>query len=155
VPIDQANAAISARGGVAAVHRAYLSCALALFASVGAGNFCVAAADPPAAPPTAEAPAPAQTAAVKAAPPTLTDAHIQQLEKQLRSRGYAARMMRGAVFFCRREVPLGSHLASEYNCVSVEGAERIANSSREDLESMQRQSGHCLITGNRNANCGS
>jgi hypothetical protein len=124
---------------------------------------CVARADPPAAPTSAvataaEKPGPSAVSPVATETPSAEDAqtaHLKQLEKQLRARGYSPRMMRGDVFFCRREIPLGSRLASVDNCVSVAGAERIANGSREDLESMQRQGPHCLTGGvGKNVLCG-
>jgi len=135
---------------------ASLAIACAVFSSF-------ARADPPAAPTSAvatagEKPGPSAVSPVATATPSAEDAqaaHLKQLEKQLRAKGYSPRMMRGDVFFCRREVPLGSRLPSVDSCVSVAGAERIANGSREDLESMQRQSGHCLTAGvGKGALCG-
>jgi hypothetical protein len=126
---------------------------VACMVSVCICAWSAAPADPPAS--ASDTTAAAQTTAAKtAASATSPDEHLAQLEKQLRTKGYTPRMMRGAVFFCRREVPLGSHLASEYNCVSVAGAERIASGTREDLESMQRKSGTCLMMANKVQNCG-
>lgn len=64
-------------------------------------------------------------------------------------------MRNGDRIFCRREVPLGSHLPTVLNCVSAEEAERIAQAARGDTEHSQRRMTSCLMNANgRSANCG-
>jgi hypothetical protein len=149
-----------------------------LLAIACAGGLSLALADPPATTPVAPVssttpteitpatpavPATPDTPAVTpAGPPSATPAastaasNEVQLEKQLRVQGYSAQMHNGERTFCRREVPVGSHLPTVLNCVTADEAERIAKNARGDLEKVQHKmsGGTCLMNGGRNANCG-
>jgi hypothetical protein len=65
-------------------------------------------------------------------------------------------MHNGDKVFCRREVPLGSHLATVLKCVTAPEAERIAKNARGDIEKVQHKMNGCIMSGiGRTANCGS
>jgi hypothetical protein len=66
------------------------------------------------------------------------------MEQQLRLQGYKLSMLRGEEKFCRREIPIGSHLATVFHCVTVEEAEGMAKEGRETTERIQRNSVACL-----------
>jgi hypothetical protein len=103
------------------------------------------------------APKPASDASALRSPltPDSEAAHLAWLEKQLKAKGYAPQMRAGQLVYCKREVPLGSRLASVYRCLTPDGAERVASGTREDLEEMQRETGHCLLGSRPNSSaCG-
>jgi len=154
-----------------------MRCVAGLLATACAGGLSLALADPPATTPVApmSSTTPTQIApaspAVPATPdtPAVTPAEAPsarpasstaasnevQLEKQLRAQGYSPQMHNGEKVFCRREVPLGSRLATVLNCVTATEAERIAKNARGDIEKVQRKMNGCIMTGNgRRANCG-
>ena len=151
-----------------------MRCITGLLAVVCAGGLSPALADPPATGPTASTPAtqvepasPALPATPNAAPVVPAHAvpatpaapaaasHTEQLEKQLRVQGYSPQMRNGDRVFCRREVPLGSHLPTVLNCVTADEAERIAQAAKGDIEHSQRRMTSCLMNANgRSANCG-
>jgi hypothetical protein len=110
-------------------------------------------ADPPAAA-TAAGPTCANTAATATPVSATTNfaddvqgAHLKQLQKQLRAMGYTPRMRNSELMYCRREVPIGSHLASVNSCLSAADAERIAEHERDSTEAMQRLSNDCFTGG--------
>lgn len=142
-----------------------------LLALVCAGGLSLALADPPTTDPTASTPtqvepaSPALPATPNAAPVAPAHAmpataataatHTEQLEKQLRVQGYSPQMRNGDRVFCRREVPLGSHLPTVLNCVTPDEAERISQAAKGDIEHSQRRMTSCLMNANgRSANCG-
>src|SRR5689334_11594392 len=144
-----------------------MKCVTALLAVVCAGGLSLALADPPASDPTASMPstqvepaspalpatpnaapvAPAQPVPATAAAPAATT-HTEQLEKQLRVQGYSPQMRNEDRVFCRREVPLGSHLPTVLNCVTADEAERIAQAAKGDIEHTQRRMTSCLMNAN-------
>lgn len=155
-----------------------MRCVAGLLAIACAGGLSLALADPPATTPVAPIAStrPTQIAPATPAIPATTDtpagtraetpsaalasstaaSNEVQIEKQLRAQGYSPQMHNGERVFCRREVPLGSHLATVLNCVTASEAERIAKNSRGDIEKVQRKMNPCIANGNgRSANCGS
>ena len=151
-----------------------MRCVTGLLAVVCAGGLSLALADPPTTDPAASTPptqvepaSPALPATPNAAPVTPAQAvpatpaaptaatHTEQLEKQLRAQGYAVQMRNGDRVFCRREVPLGSHLPTALNCLTADEAERMAQAAKGDIEHSQRRMTSCLMNANgRSANCG-
>lgn len=68
-------------------------------------------------------------------------------ERQLRSEGYKLVMVRGEEKYCRRETPVGSHLASVLHCLTVAEAEAAAKEAREVTQHIQRNTAGCLSKG--------
>ena len=56
-------------------------------------------------------------------------------------------MMNGEKVFCRREIPMGSHLATTLRCVTVAEAELMAREGQQLTEHLQRTSPGCLAHG--------
>lgn len=92
--------------------------------------------------PATAAPA-AKTSAAPASPTPQTSGE-QLAERQLRMEGYKLRMVNGVQKYCRRETPLGSHLASVMHCVTVAEAEEMVREARETTEHIQRNTPGCL-----------
>ena len=55
----------------------------------------------------------------------------------LRLRGYRPQMMNGEMLYCRREIPLGSHLPTILHCVTVAEAKLMTEEGRRTTERMQ------------------
>lgn len=55
-----------------------------------------------------------------AEPPVAKTADEQADEKMLRLQGYKPQMLRGEMVYCRREIPLGSHLPTTLKCITPE-----------------------------------
>jgi hypothetical protein len=124
-----------------------------LMLAVLAGAPSLAFADPPNPPPAPESPTPAasvppalspQTPVVTAPKPAVSESKERMAEQQLRLQGYKLTMVRGEEKYCRREAPLGSHLATVMHCVTVEEAEMMAREGREVTEREQRNTTGCL-----------
>lgn len=130
--------------------------AAAAFALLTAGPLSPACADPP---DTPAAPAPESAAATPAAPESATtpatpaaaaakpapasgDERMQ--EALLRYQGYRLSMVRGEEKWCRREVPLGSHLPTVMRCITAQEAEEMAREGRWTTEHVQRNQTACL-----------
>jgi len=96
----------------------------------------------------------AETPAVAAAKPTSSAPHERMAEQLLRSQGYKLSMMRGEEKYCRREIPLGSHLPTVLHCVTVAEAEAMAREGREVTERIQRNTSACVFSGGHAASCG-
>jgi hypothetical protein len=132
--------------------------AVATLAILAAGALSPAFADPPANPvedstsqssavhavPATPAVTAAKTPAVAPATPSTSAEQVQEQERLLRNQGYKLRMLQGQEKYCRREIPLGSHLATVMHCVTVAGAEAMAREGRETAERIQRNSVGCL-----------
>lgn len=149
--------------------------AVAMLAILTTGGLSLAFADPPAtpvAPDSRSTPTPNSTAedstgqksaapivpATAAAPAATTpavapakstpSASDEQLQKRLlQSQGYKLSMVNGQEKYCRRETPLGSHLATALHCVTVAEAEAMAREGREVTEHLQRNMSGCLTPG--------
>jgi hypothetical protein len=65
-------------------------------------------------------------------------------EKLLRLQGYRPTMVSGEMLYCRREIPLGSHLPSTLKCVTVAEAKLMAEEGRRTTERIQRNTVACL-----------
>jgi hypothetical protein len=129
-----------------------------LMLAVLAGAPSLAFADPPNPPPAPESPTPAASVPPALSPQTpVTEAPVvtppkpaaseskeRMAEQQLRLQGYRLTMVRGEEKYCRRETPLGSHLATVMHCVTVEEAEMMAREGREVTERLQRNTTGCL-----------
>jgi hypothetical protein len=94
-------------------------------------------------PATADATA-AKTPAVAPANTTPSPSGERKAEQLLRSQGYKVSMVNGQEKYCRREIPLGSHLATVFHCVTVAEAEAMAREGRETTERIQRNTAGCL-----------
>jgi hypothetical protein len=94
-------------------------------------------------PETAAAPA-AETPAVAPAKPTPSASAERLQEQLLRSQGYKLSMVNGQEKYCRREIPLGSHLATVFHCMTVAEAQAMAKEGRETTERIQRSTAGCL-----------
>jgi len=136
--------------------------AVAMLAILATTGLSLAFADPPATPvapesrsttaqnTTAEdstataAATAAETPAVAPAKstPSASDERLQ--EQLLRSQGYKLSMVNGAQKYCRREIPLGSHLPTVFHCVTVAEAQAMAREGRETAERLQRNTPGCL-----------
>ena len=130
------------------------------------------AADPPAsataetqsaaASPAADAPTPAADAPVtqppprEASTPPAQSAGVPseaQVEKDLRAQGYTPTMRNGERVFCRREVPIGSHLASHLNCLTAEEALILTRDAQNNTMHHQHNSSACMVD-KKTALCG-
>jgi len=95
-----------------------------------------------------------------AEPPVAKTADEQADEKMLRLQGYKPQMLRGAMVYCRRETPLGSHLPTTLKCITPEQAKMMAQEGRQTTERIQRGQTACLSTATLRgpstgpANCG-
>ncbi len=154
--------------------------AVAMLAILTSGALSLAFADPPATPVASESrstttpnstaedstgqnsaahsvPATAATAAkapaVAPAKPTPSASGERMAEHLLRSQGYKLSMVNGQEKYCRREIALGSHLATVMRCVTVAEAEAMAREGREVTEQLQRSMSSCQY-GTHGANCG-
>ncbi len=78
--------------------------------------------------------------------PSASDERMQ--EKLLRDQGYKPYIMNGEKVFCRREIPMGSRLATTLGCLTVAQAELMAREGRELTEHLQHSSPGCLAPGN-------
>lgn len=94
----------------------------------------------PATPPDTATKAPAL---VPAKPPPSTSGERRQ-EELLRNQGYKLIMVRGEAKYCRREIPVGSHLATVMHCVTIAEAQAMEREARETAERIQRNSTGCL-----------
>jgi hypothetical protein len=131
--------------------------------AVLAGAPSLAFADPPNSPPAPESPTPAASVPPALSPqtpvaenpvtpgpvvtppkPAASESKERLAEQQLRLQGYKLTMVRGEEKYCRREAPLGSHLATVMHCVTVEEAEMMAREGREVTEREQRNTPGCL-----------
>ena len=65
-------------------------------------------------------------------------------EQLLRLQGYRLSMVHGEEKYCRREIPLGSHLPTVMHCVTVAEAEEMAREGRDTTEHIQRNMSGCL-----------
>jgi hypothetical protein len=93
----------------------------------------------------ATAAAPAATAPAVAPGQSTPSASDEQLQKRLlQSQGYKLSMVNGQEKYCRREAPVGSHLASALHCVTVAEAEAMAREGREVTEHLQHNMAGCL-----------
>jgi len=96
--------------------------------------------------PAAAQPAPAANASTPASPPPATNSaaasdkpQIDPREQRLISMGYHAQMRHGEKLFCKREVDLGSRLASTAeHCGTVEELAAQTRTSRDVTEKVQR-----------------
>ena len=81
-------------------------------------------------------------------------------EKAVRLQGYRATMLKGEMVYCRREIPLGSHLPTTLKCVTIQEAKLMAEEGRQTTERIQRSMQACLASGGPRgpssapANCG-
>jgi hypothetical protein len=96
----------------------------------------------------------AETPAVAPAKPPPSASGERMAEHLLRSQGYKLSMVNGQERYCRREIPLGSHLATVLHCATVAEAEATAREGREVTEQLQRNMSSCLSNGTHGANCG-
>ena len=131
--------------------------------AVLAGAPSLAFADPPNPPPAPESATPAASVPPALSPqtpvaenpvtpgpvvtppkPAASESKERMAEQQLRLQGYKLTMVRGEEKYCRREAPLGSHLATVMHCVTVEEAEMMAREGREVTEREQRNTPGCL-----------
>ena len=127
-----------------------------LMLAILAGAPSLAFADPPNPPSAPESPTPAasvppalspQTPVTQApvvTPPKPAESKERIAEQQLRQQGYKLTMVRGEEKYCRREAPLGSHLATVMRCVTVAEAEMMAREGREVTEREQRNTTGCI-----------
>jgi hypothetical protein len=135
-----------------------MSRTVVMLAILAANGPPVAFADPPAAGAPAEtqqsngasqaaAATPAATAATAPQVATTTPARSAsdepQGEKQLRDQGYKPAMRNGERVFCKREIPMGSHLPTALHCLTVQEAALIAQEGRETTERIQRTTPGC------------
>jgi hypothetical protein len=155
--------------------------AVAMLAILTTGGLSLAFADPPATPvapesrsttaqsstaegskdqnsaahtvPATAAPTAAETPAAAPATPTATASAEPMAERLLRSQGYKPSMNHGEKLYCRREIPLGSHLPTVLHCVTVAQAEAMAREGREVTEHIQRNTAGCLTTGTGGSMC--
>jgi len=117
------------------------------------------AADTPT--PAADAPTPAADAPVTQPPPKEASTPAQsagvpseaQVEKILRAQGYTPTMRNGERVFCRREVPIGSHLASHLNCLTAEEALVLTRDAQNNTMHHQHNSSACMVD-KKTALCG-
>jgi hypothetical protein len=144
--------------------------AVAMLAILTTGGLSVAFADPPANPAAPEeshsTPAqgsipegstsqqqasqtePARAAATTAESSAVAQAYNEPLqEKWLRNQGYKPYMRNNEKMFCKREVPLGSHLPTTLHCVTVAEAELMQKEGKETAERLQRNMAGCLTPG--------
>ena len=112
--------------------------AVATLAILTAGALSLAFADPPANP---VGPGPAVAPAL----PAPSASAEREQERLLRNQGYKLRMVHGEEKYCRREIPLGSHLATVMHCVTVAEAGAMAREGREVTEHIQRSTSGCLL----------
>ncbi|HWW79230.1 MAG TPA: hypothetical protein VNY82_06520, partial [Steroidobacteraceae bacterium] len=96
--------------------------------------------------PTTVAATAAKTPAVAPANPTPSASGERMAEKQLRMEGYKLSMVHGQEKYCRREIPLGSHLPTVVHCVTVAEAEAMVREGREVTERIQRNTVGCGTT---------
>ncbi|HEX4389394.1 MAG TPA: hypothetical protein VH109_12270 [Steroidobacteraceae bacterium] len=166
-----------------ALEDAIMRCAVAMLALLTTGALSVAIADPPATavapqspshstpnstaehstgqdspsqtPPATGAPTAAEAPVVAPAKPA-PNASDEQMQKLLRDQGYKPTMVDGEKKFCRREIPMGSHLATALQCVTVEEAKEIAREGQQFAERAQKKSPGCLSPGTQHGavNCG-
>jgi hypothetical protein len=121
--------------------------AVVILAILATGGLSVTFADPPATPAAATPPA---SSAVAPA----SDVPLQ--EKWLRNQGYKPYMMNNEKVFCKRETPIGSHLATTLHCLTAAEAELMAKEGKDTVERLQRNMTSCLAPGaHAVANCGS
>lgn len=149
---------------------------VAMLAILTTGGLAVAFADPPATPAAPEsqsttaqsspeegtsqhnAPqaAPATAAATTAASPAVaseSDKHLQ--EEWLRNQGYKPYMRNDEKVFCKREIPLGSHIPTTLHCLTLAEAELVAKEAKDTAEHLQRNMTGCLAPGAHHATlCG-
>jgi len=118
--------------------------AVAMLAILTAGALSLALADPPAAVPATPAVTSAKTPAVAPVQPTPSASGEQVQEQLLRNQGYRRYMVQGEEKFCKREIPVGSHLATVMHCVTIAEAEAMAREGRETAERIQRNASGCL-----------
>jgi hypothetical protein len=138
---------------------------LKVLACISTGVMGVAlAADPPAAAtaetqspaagPAADTPTPAADAPVTQPPPReaptppTQSAGVPseaQAEKNLRAQGYMPTMRNGERVFCRREIPVGSHLASHLNCLTAEEALILTRDAQNNTMHHQHNSSACMV----------
>jgi hypothetical protein len=95
----------------------------------------------------------AETPAVAPARSTPSASSARLQEQLLRSQGYKLSMVNGKEEYCRREIPLGSHLPTVFHCLTVAQAEAMAREGRETTERIQRNTPTCLA-GSRGPFCG-
>lgn len=121
-----------------------------MFTCLGLAALTSALADPPAAQPQASAPAAAPSASAPAAASTASTnqaaaeeaakaAEVSSKEKHFMSEGYRPEMHNGEKIFCRKESVLGSRLASQKICGSIDQLEAAERETRADVEQAQRQ----------------
>ena len=84
--------------------------------------------------------------------PSAEQVQDQEQARLLRNQGYKLRMVNGKEKYCRRETPLGSHLATVMHCVTVAEAEAMAREGRETAERLQRNQSACIKDGGRCGN---
>jgi hypothetical protein len=94
--------------------------------------------------PATVAPTPAKSPAVAPANPTPSVSDERMVQRHLRMEGYKLSMVNGQEKYCRREIPLGSHLATVMHCVTVAEAEAMVREGRETTERIQRNTAGCL-----------
>ncbi len=160
---------------------------VAMLTIVTAAGWCLAFAEPPAAPddtPSRSAPAPgnsaadstaaevnAQSSAASTAPaPVAADSAAKAsatasanatpnpsseriTQRLLRQQGYKLSMSNGEEMYCRREVPLGSHLPTVLHCITATEADAMAREGREVTEHLQHDMAGCLSNGSRGTIC--
>jgi hypothetical protein len=155
-----------------------MRCAVAMLAILTTGGLSVAFANPPATPaaPEESAGTPAQSStpqdrgsqnnAPQSAPATAgattpeksavapaSDEPLQ--EKWLRNQGYKPYMRNSEKVFCKRETPIGSHLATTLHCLTVAEAELIEKEGKDTVARLQRNMTSCFAPGaHGGANCG-
>jgi hypothetical protein len=116
-----------------------------LLACVGAMNLALAD-DPPAVPaaasaapaasaPAAAAAAPAQATAATAAAQVTVDRDIQHFTQE----GFKPEMRHGQELYCRRELALGSRLAPQKTCGTIEELRAMERRNKADLEQAQKR----------------
>jgi len=95
----------------------------------------------------------AETPAVAPAKPTPSASDERMQEQLLRYQGYKLSMVHGEKKYCRREIPLGSHLPTVLHCVTVTEAEEMTREARDTAERIQRNMPGCL-SGSHGPVCG-
>lgn len=92
----------------------------------------------------ATTPAATTTDSAQVAKPAASSSGDSKREALLRDQGYKPAMRNGEKVFCKREIPMGSHLPTALHCLTVAEAELIAKEGRETTERIQRNTVGCL-----------
>lgn len=103
------------------------------------GGFSASFAAEPGTPATPAQPTmPAATAATGDTNKAAADAALAAQTHRLRSASYKPRVKNGVTVWCRQETALGSRLAQVESCGSPEEIDQAAQSAKDTVEKMQR-----------------